>query len=77
MLNSPLNKNKKISDLLETLVGDTPTDIIPERILVRNVSLRYDIRLEITIAPRLDTNRVTDIKALLDSGANGIFIDRK
>lgn len=72
VLNSPLQKQKNISPTQKA----TPADTIPERIIVRNLRSKHEIRMDITIAPKTDKTHRVSLQALLDSGANGIFIDR-
>ncbi len=65
VLNSPINKSQKnIEDDKE----------IPEKILVRNVSLKREILMDVTIQTAENTIKT---RALLDSGANDTFVDMK
>jgi hypothetical protein len=68
VLHSPLIKPKKITEAMNTDIE------IPEKILVRNVSLKREILMDVTIQTAENTIKT---KALLDSGANDTFVDRK
>ena len=49
---------------------------IPEDVLIRSVLPTWEICLSIQIAPASSWNDFTKLVALLDSGANAIFIDK-
>ena len=67
MLNSPLKNTKKLSDPL-------PPEF-PEEVFTQLVNVIKEILLNISISPQ-DKQSFIPTCALLDSGANIIFIDK-
>ena len=50
--------------------------IVPKKYFLRTIKPKSEIMVNVGLRT-LDTHRMIDVKALLDSGATGMFMDRK
>jgi len=71
VLNSPNKKKRKLSQT------SSPHHLlkIPKEIFVHNINPTQEIMMFIKVTPLNSQKQLTKVNALLDSGANAVFID--